>query len=157
MKQENRYVWSRSWRSKHWYFKPQTQLCCRVHFDLMRNKVWQYQHLNQWFPTWVTFAYLKGYISGWWEKRKMYCILFISKYLYIYQWILFSKMCLLLNVLTLRHKNGVYLYSSKNLIKIKWIYIVLLSLFVIRNFRSTCSSVEMLKRYMVRKGWKPLI
>jgi len=60
----------------------------------------------------------------------------------------------LLNKLTLRHKNGVYLYGSKNinvLLKIQWVFVILLSFFVIRNFRGTCSSVKMLKRYMVRE------
>ena len=63
-------------------------------------------------------------------------------------------MCLLLNKLTLRHKSEVYLYSSKNLnvlLKIQWVFVILLSLFVIRNIRGTCSSVEMLKGYMVKE------
>jgi len=69
---------------------------------------------------------------------------------------LFSKIIiyLLLNILTLRRKKGVYLYSSKNikvLLKIQWIFVILLSLFVIRNFTGPCSSVEMLKGYMVRE------
>jgi len=34
-------------------------------------------------------------------------------------------------------------------------YIILLSLFVKRIFRGTCSSVEMLKGY-IEKGWEPL-
>jgi len=66
------------------------------------------------------------------NRREIYIYTsFISKYLYIYQWILFSKaiVCLLLNI--------------SRLIMIKY--------FVIRNFRGTCSSVEMLKGYMVRK------
>jgi len=69
---------------------------------------------------------------------------------------LFSKIiiCLLLNILTLRHKNGIYLFSYKNtkvLLKIQWIFVILLSFFVIRYFRGACSSVEMLKGYMVRE------
>jgi len=42
---------------------------------------------------------------------------------------------LLLNMLPLRHKNVVYLYSSKNLkflLKVQWIFLIFLSLFVIR-------------------------
>ena len=41
--------------------------------------------------------------------------------------------------------NGVYLYSSTNLqvlLKIQWIFFVLLSLSVVRNFKGTCSSVN---------------
>jgi len=57
------------------------------------------------------------------------------------------------NKLTLRHKNGVYLYDSKILnvvLTIQKIVGILLSLFVIRNFRGTCSFIEMLKGYMIR-------
>jgi len=79
-------------------------------------------------PTWGTctprgtFAYLKEYI---------YCTA---------------------ATLNLRHKNGVHLYSSENmkvLIKFQWIFVILLSFFVIRYFGVTCPSVEMLKGYMV--------
>jgi len=55
----------------------------------------------------------------------------------------------------LRHKNAVYLYSSKilkHLLKIRQIIGILLSLFVIGNFRGTRSSIEMLKGYMVRES-----
>jgi len=55
---------------------------------------------------------------------------------------------------TLRNKHGVYLYSSENvkvLLKIQWIFIILLSLFVTRGFRGTCGSVNLPKGYMVRK------
>jgi len=58
------------------------------------------------------------------------------------------------NKVPLRHKNGVYLHSSKNqkvLFKIQWIFVILLSLFVIGNFGGTCSSVKMLKGFMVRE------
>ena len=47
-----------------------------------------------------------------------------------------------------------YLHSSKNLkvvLKIRVDFVILFSLFVIRNFRGTCSLVKMLKGYMVRK------
>jgi len=99
------------------------------------------------------FGHLKGYILVS-SRRGKICILFISKYLYIYQCILFSKfiICLLLNKLTLRHKSGVYLYNSKYLkilLKFQWIFDIFLSLFVIRNFRRTCSSIKLLE-YMVR-------
>jgi len=61
---------------------------------------------------------------------------------------------LFVNIATWRHENEVYLYSSKNLkilLKVQWVFVSLLSLFVIRNFRGTCSSVKMLKGYMVRE------
>jgi len=54
----------------------------------------------------------------------------------------------------LRHKNGVYRCVSENLnvqLKIQWIFDILLSLFVKRNFRGACLSVEMLNGYMVRE------
>jgi len=38
----------------------------------------------------------------------------------------------------------------KVLLKIQWNFVILLSLFVIRNLRGTCSLFEMLKKYMVR-------
>jgi len=56
--------------------------------------------------------------------------------------------------LILRNKNRVYLHISKNLkvlLKIQWVFVTLISLIVIRNFRSTWSSVEKLKGYMVRE------
>jgi len=56
--------------------------------------------------------------------------------------------------IALRHKNGVYLCSSKNLnvsLKFWRIFVILLSPFVIRNFESTCYSVEMLKGHTVRE------
>jgi len=37
------------------------------------------------------------------------------------------------------------------LLKIQWIFVSLLSRFVIRNFRDTSSPAELLKRYMVRE------
>jgi len=37
------------------------------------------------------------------------------------------------------------------MLKIQWILVTLLSLFVMRNFRSTCPPVEMLVGYMVKK------
>jgi len=53
------------------------------------------------------------------------------------------------NKLTLRHKNGVFLCtSSKNLkvlLKIQWMFVILISLFDLRNVRGTCSPVELLK------------
>jgi len=58
-------------------------------------------------------------------------------------------------ILTLRHKNAVYLYSSKvlkHLLKIRQIIGILLSLFVIGNFRGTRSSIEMLMGCMVRES-----
>jgi len=41
--------------------------------------------------------------------------------------------------------------SLKVILKIKWVFVILLSVFVIRHFRGTRSSVEMLKGYMVRE------
>jgi len=34
----------------------------------------------------------------------------------------------------------------------KYIFVIFLNLFVIRNFRGTCSSIEMLKGYMARES-----
>jgi len=34
----------------------------------------------------------------------------------------------------------------------KYIFVIFHSLFVIRNFRGTCSSIEMLKGYMARES-----
>jgi len=45
-------------------------------------------------------------------------------------------------------KNGVFLciYETlKVLLKVQGIFVILLSIFVIRNFRGTCSSFEMIK------------
>ena len=53
-----------------------------------------------------------------------------------------------------KYKNGFYLYSSKNLevpLKIQSIFVILLSFLILKNFRGTCSSIEMLKGYMVRE------
>ena len=36
-------------------------------------------------------------------------------------------------------------------LKNQWIFVILLSLFVTRNFKGTCSSFEILKGYMVRE------
>jgi len=36
-------------------------------------------------------------------------------------------------------------------LKLQWIFVILLSLFVIRNFRGTCSSAQMLEGYMGRE------
>jgi len=72
------------------------------------------------------FAYVKGYIY------------YISATIYV----------------MLRHKNGINLNLYKNvevLLKVKWIFVILLSLFVIRNFMGMCSSVKILKGYMVRE------
>ena len=63
--------------------------------------------------------------------------------------------CLLLNILTSRPKNGVYLCSAKHLkvlLKTQWISVILLSLFVIRLFRGTCSCFDIIKRHMVRES-----
>jgi len=60
-------------------------------------------------------------------SNKYIYILFVFKYLCIYQWILFSKIiiCLSLNILTWRHKNGAYLVlkiwkSIKNIKIYSW-------------------------------------
>jgi len=56
--------------------------------------------------------------------------------------------------ITLRRKNGVYFYNSKHQkvsLQVQKIFIILLSLFVIRDFKGTSSSVEMLKGNMVTK------
>ena len=59
------------------------------------------------------------------------------------------------NKFTLTHKNGVHFHSSKSLkvlLKIQWISVIVFNLFVIRKIRGTCSSVEMLKGYMVKES-----
>jgi len=48
-------------------------------------------------------------------------------------------------------KTGCTFIVLKIPINIQWIFVILLILFVVRNFRGTCLSVEMLKQYMVRK------
>jgi len=50
-----------------------------------------------------------------------------------------------INCITNRHSFK----NLKVLLKIQWIFVHLLSLFIIRNFRDTYSSVEMLKGYML--------
>jgi len=50
----------------------------------------------------------------------------------------------------------IFIHSSVNIIfKImlicKYIFVIFLNFFVIRNFRGTCSSIEMLKGYMARE------
>jgi len=52
------------------------------------------------------------------------------------------------NKLNLRHENGVYLYSFRIL---KVLFKFSRRLFVMGNFRDTCSSIEMLKEYMFRE------
>jgi len=37
------------------------------------------------------------------------------------------------------------------LLQIQWIFVILLSLFVTRNFSGTCSSVKILQGYMIRE------
>ena len=51
----------------------------------------------------------------------------------------------------------IFIHSSVNIIfKImligKYIFVIFLNLFVIRNFRGTCLSIEMLKGYMARES-----
>jgi len=56
--------------------------------------------------------------------------------------------------LTLRHKNGVHLYSSKNLkllLKFSVNFRCFVQPFVKRNIWGICSSVQVLKGYMVRE------
>jgi len=40
----------------------------------------------------------------------------------------------------------------KVLLKIKWIFVIFLSLFVIRKFSGTCSSVKMLRGFIFRES-----
>jgi len=66
-------------------------------------------------------------------------------YLYIIYFQMFIHISV--NVMLKNH----YLHSSKNLkvlLKIQRHFVILLSLFLIRNYRGTCSPVEMLKGYM---------
>jgi len=80
----------------------------------------------------------------------MLCIICFPIFIHISANVIFKIIIwLLLNILTLRHKNGVYLYGSKTvevLLKIQWIYVILLSPFVIGYFRGTWSE----------KGWELL-
>ena len=51
----------------------------------------------------------------------------------------------------------IFIHSSVNIIfKImlicKYIFVIFLNLFVMRNFRGTCSSIEILKEYMARES-----
>jgi len=84
-------------------------LLCASH---IWSRTWFFIHdLDQSFPTWDTctprgtFAYLKGYIKG---PDSILNILFL---------------------VTLRHKNGVYLYSSESSNQIQWISVILLNHF----------------------------
>ena len=81
----------------------------------------------------------------------------MEKYIYIW-YDLFPNTYTYISV-NIIFKNH-YLCSSENLkvlLKIHWIFVVLLSLFVIRNFKGACSSVEMLKGYMVRERLVTLV
>ena len=45
-----------------------------------------------------------------------------------------------------------YLYIHFKIMLIgKYIFVIFLNLFVVRNFKGTCSPIEMLKRYMARE------
>jgi len=62
--------------------------------------------------------------------------------------------CTPIGTLNIIFKNH-YFHSYKNLkvlLKIKWIFVISLSLFVIINFGDTCSSVAMLKGYLIRES-----
>jgi len=45
-----------------------------------------------------------------------------------------------------------YYFQNHYMLIGKYIFVIFHSLFLIRNFRGTCSSIEMLKRYMARKS-----
>jgi len=45
-----------------------------------------------------------------------------------------------------------YYFQNHYLLIGKYILVIFHSLFVIRNFRDTCPSIEMLKRYMARES-----
>jgi len=47
--------------------------------------------------------------------------------------------------------------KSKSSLKVQWIFVILLSGFVIRNFKGTCSSVDMLRGAWSEKGWWILV
>jgi len=100
--------------------------------------------LIQGLPTWVHVS-LGVHLLIWMgtfkvsNRRDKYIYsLCISKYLYIYQWILFSKtiICFLLNKTIISHGK---ITAKKSNYDIE------------RHFRGTCSSVEMLNGYMVRE------
>ena len=86
------------------------------------------------FPIW------KGTFKVSNSRENFVYILFISKYSYLYiglrQW-MFSK--------------SLYAYIGK------YIFVIFLSLFVIRNFRGTCSYNEMLKGYIARESLEILV
>jgi len=66
----------------------------------------------------------------------------------------------LLNILTLRHKNGVYLYGFKKLkliLKFQWIFNILLSLFVIRILGVHANLSKCGRGTGSGKVWEPLI
>jgi len=116
--------------------------------------------LEQGFPTCGTCT-LGVHLRWALERKKIFTyFLFPNIYAYISEYYFFKIMCVFLNILPLRHKSRVHLYCSKNakvLLKIQWIFVILLSLFVNR-FQGACSSVEMLKAYMARKRfWRPVL
>jgi len=93
--------------------------------------------LEQGLPTWGTYLPTNRFEVKNRRKRYIY-ILFISKYSFIYQWILFSKIIIgLLLKYLLRHKD---LYV---LLKFQWI-LLLLNLFVIRieGYMLICRNAE---------------
>ena len=74
----------------------------------------------------------------------------ILRHMYLWRYICLTQGIHLLysrNKLTLRHK----IESTKVLLKFQWIFVILLRLFAIRNFRDTSSPAELLKGYMVRE------
>jgi len=99
---------------------------------------------------------LRGCLCHLFYNCKLLCILFISNiYAYIIEYdfqksIHPYRYCRYINFET----KQCLLYSSENLnvyLKIQWIFVILLGLCVIRDFEGTCSPVEMLNGYRVRK------
>ena len=83
--------------------------------------------LDQGFPTWGTFK-----VVQW--KGKIY-VLFIYKYLYIYQWIVFPKTSnfeINSNKLSWDIKlESTFIFKNLEvLLKIQWIFVICLNLFV---------------------------
>ena len=82
------------------------------------------------------------------QKSVLILMGFHLGYICLYQRVHLLYSC---NKLTLRQKNSLPsdFWKSKSSIKIQWIFVSLLSHFVIRNFKGTNSFVKKLKGYMV--------
>jgi len=94
------------------------------------------------------------------EGKRIFYVPYFYLFIHISVNIILKIRTLFFKYVTLRHKNGVYFESCKNpqvLLKIQWIRVMLINLSVKRNFRGTCSSVQMQKRTWSEKVWEHLI